>query len=192
MPGERRTLTSDGFRKKGRKRGLTMSLQTPGKIRELQTKLYVKAKQEQAGVLSLPEGTPRRFCVMPGVKSVGKPDAGNRHVRFDERGGETGRLPVGLGTALLLDSTNPGQGSLYARYRRRLLRRTPSDKPYCQQFLRQPSFSPDGNLLLMVRKGHRGARGAICILDLSPPHRSRRCNRSASEGAVHPGLPTEN
>jgi hypothetical protein len=22
----------------------------------------------------------------PGVKSVGKPDAGNRHVRFDERG----------------------------------------------------------------------------------------------------------
>ena len=42
---------------------------------------------------------------MPGVKSVGKPDAGNRHVRFDERGGETGRLPVGLGTALLLDST---------------------------------------------------------------------------------------
>src|SRR5260370_40719198 len=24
------------------------------------------------------------------LKSVGKPDAGNRHVRFDERGGETG------------------------------------------------------------------------------------------------------
>jgi hypothetical protein len=45
---------------------------------------------------------------MPGVKSVGKPDAGNRHVRFDERGGETGRLPVGLGTALLLDSTQLG------------------------------------------------------------------------------------
>jgi hypothetical protein len=28
----------------------------------------------------------------PGVKSVGKPDAGNRHVRFDERGRETGLL----------------------------------------------------------------------------------------------------
>ena len=27
-----------------------------------------------------------------GVKSVGKPDAGNRHVRFDERGRETGLL----------------------------------------------------------------------------------------------------
>jgi hypothetical protein len=28
----------------------------------------------------------------PGVKSVGKPDAGNRPVRFDERGRETGLL----------------------------------------------------------------------------------------------------
>src|SRR5216683_1548741 len=27
------------------------------------------------------------------VKPVGKPDAGNRHVRFDERGWETGRWP---------------------------------------------------------------------------------------------------
>src|ERR1035438_4631824 len=30
-------------------------------------------------------------CREPEVKSVGKPDAGNRHVRFDERGQETGR-----------------------------------------------------------------------------------------------------
>src|ERR1019366_4271864 len=36
------------------------------------------------------------------VKPVGKPDAGNPHVRFDERGGETDRLG---GTAPLLDST---------------------------------------------------------------------------------------
>jgi hypothetical protein len=28
----------------------------------------------------------------PDQKSVGKPDAGNRHVRFDERGRETGLL----------------------------------------------------------------------------------------------------
>jgi len=27
------------------------------------------------------------------VKPVGKPDAGNRHVRFDERGWETERWP---------------------------------------------------------------------------------------------------
>src|SRR3984893_17697613 len=29
------------------------------------------------------------------MKPVGKPDAGNPHVRFDERGGETERLPKG-------------------------------------------------------------------------------------------------
>ena len=37
------------------------------------------------------------------MKPVGKPDAGNPHVRFDERGGET--APAPLGTAPLLDST---------------------------------------------------------------------------------------
>src|SRR3954470_19721342 len=42
----------------------------------------------------------------PLVKSVGKPDARNEHVRFDERGRETGRPPVWLlGTAPFLDST---------------------------------------------------------------------------------------
>src|SRR5258708_18184705 len=42
----------------------------------------------------------------PLVKSVGKPDARNGHVRFDERGRETGRPAVWLlGTAPFLDST---------------------------------------------------------------------------------------
>ncbi len=36
------------------------------------------------------------------MKPVGKPDAGNPHVRFDERGRETGRHAA---TALVLDST---------------------------------------------------------------------------------------
>jgi hypothetical protein len=36
-------------------------------------------------------GKPWRNTVGLGVKPVGKPDAGNRHVRFDERGGETDR-----------------------------------------------------------------------------------------------------
>ena len=36
------------------------------------------------------------------MKPVGKPDAGNPHVRFDERGEEPGRLSD---TAPLLDST---------------------------------------------------------------------------------------
>jgi hypothetical protein len=56
-----------------------MSLETPIKIREFQRKLYAKAKQEPHAELRVPR-----------VKSVGKPDAGDRHVRFDERGRETG------------------------------------------------------------------------------------------------------
>ncbi len=39
------------------------------------------------------------------MKLVGKPDAGNRPVRFDERGGETGRCRMAQATAPLLDST---------------------------------------------------------------------------------------
>src|ERR1700746_1084941 len=59
-----------------------MSLTTPNKIRSLQRKLYCKAK-----------AAPERPVVCLAVKPVGKPDAGNRHVRFDERGWETGRWP---------------------------------------------------------------------------------------------------
>jgi transposase len=40
------------------------------------------------------------------TKSVGKPDAGNPHVRFDERGTETGLLLKRAATAPFLDSTN--------------------------------------------------------------------------------------
>ncbi len=39
------------------------------------------------------------------VKPVGKPDAGNRHVRFDERGGKTERRHTAEATASLLNST---------------------------------------------------------------------------------------
>jgi hypothetical protein len=39
------------------------------------------------------------------VKSVGKPDARNGHVRFDERGNGNHRLPVGPGQVLFLDFT---------------------------------------------------------------------------------------
>ena len=44
----------------------------------------------------------------PDMKSVGKPDAGNPHVRFDERGRETEPLAKRLNaTAPFLDSTIP-------------------------------------------------------------------------------------
>jgi hypothetical protein len=39
------------------------------------------------------------------VKPVGEPDAGDRHVRFDERGWETGRCRMAQVTAPILDST---------------------------------------------------------------------------------------
>jgi hypothetical protein len=42
------------------------------------------------------------------VTPVGKPDAGNQHVRFDERGRKTERALQGSATASVLDSTNFG------------------------------------------------------------------------------------
>jgi hypothetical protein len=39
------------------------------------------------------------------VKPVGEPDAGNRHVRFDERGWETERCRMAQAVARILDST---------------------------------------------------------------------------------------
>jgi hypothetical protein len=47
----------------------------------------------------------RLLSVYLAVKPVGKPDAGNRHVRFDERGWETGRCRMAQATAPILDST---------------------------------------------------------------------------------------
>jgi hypothetical protein len=55
------------------------------------------------------------------MKPVGKPDAGNPHVRFDERGRETEPLAMRLNaTAPFLDSTIFLNGySLHTRYTRR-------------------------------------------------------------------------
>jgi hypothetical protein len=39
------------------------------------------------------------------MKPVGEPDAGNPHVRFDERGWETERCHTAQATAPILDST---------------------------------------------------------------------------------------
>src|SRR3954469_22637472 len=47
----------------------------------------------------------RRAAVCRAVKPVGKPDAGNPHVRFDERGRETGCCRMAQATAPVLDST---------------------------------------------------------------------------------------
>jgi hypothetical protein len=60
-----------------------MSLKTPEKIRSLQRKLYVKVKAGYPAV-----------CLA--TKPVGEPDAGNPHVRFDEKGWETEPRYAGL------------------------------------------------------------------------------------------------
>src|SRR5260370_2606797 len=89
-----------------------MSMTTPIKMWELQIKLYRKAKNEKAsqGAVARHPSVPRGTGVwLSGrdsharangrrvrestMKPVGKPDAGNPHVRFDERG-------LGNGTAL--------------------------------------------------------------------------------------------
>ena len=71
-----------------------MNLATPERIRSLQRKLYCKAKADPLLAVGLT------------MKPVGKPDAGNPHVRFDERGRETGRCRTAQATAPFLDSTN--------------------------------------------------------------------------------------
>ena len=49
----------------------------------------------------------RLLSVYLAVKPVGEPDAGDRHVRFDERGWETERCQMAEATAPILDSTIP-------------------------------------------------------------------------------------
>src|SRR6516162_9444068 len=79
-----------------------MSLQTPTVIRTLQRKLYRKAKERK--LLHRRRLRPRLFSACLTMKPVGEPDAGDRHVRFDERGWETERCRMAQVTAPILDS----------------------------------------------------------------------------------------
>src|SRR5262245_44282382 len=79
-----------------------MSLQTPlttGAVRDccVEGRRGVTHRAEAARVDLLP--------VCPTVKPVGEPDALIGHVRFDERGWETGRCRMAEATAPILDST---------------------------------------------------------------------------------------
>ena len=87
---------------------------TPLSIRTLLKKLYPAAKTDAdlvlLGAFAIARcfgsaHRTRRAAVCRAVKPVGKPDAGNPHVRFDERGRETERCRMAQATAPVLDST---------------------------------------------------------------------------------------
>jgi len=59
----------------------------------------------------------RLLSVYLAVKPVGKPDAGDRRVRFDERGWETERCRMAQATAPILDSTKRDLAMAPARVR---------------------------------------------------------------------------
>src|SRR5262249_8833139 len=65
-------------------------------------KLYRKAKERK--LLHKRRLRPQLFSVCLTMKPVGEPDAGDRHVRFDERGWETERCRMAQVTAPILDS----------------------------------------------------------------------------------------
>ena len=72
-----------------------MSLQTPTTIRARQWKLIPQGEDtSRAGVSSRDTSIERPTIVGLAVKPIGKPSAGNRHARFDERGWETERWPL--------------------------------------------------------------------------------------------------
>src|SRR5690242_4511427 len=72
---------------------------------------------------------PRVDAVGLAMKSVGKPDAGNPHVRFDERGRETGRLQMAQATAPFLDSTQRANATFFSAWAAGAASARPSPRP---------------------------------------------------------------
>ena len=79
-----------------------MSLHTPSTTGPIRDCCVVRRRSE---ICRAKDARGLFLAVGPTVKPVGEPDAANRHVRFDERGGETERLPQAQATAPFLDST---------------------------------------------------------------------------------------
>ena len=82
------------------------------------------------------------------MNQVGEPDAGNPHVRFDERGLETGRKLPRQPSTLLND-----------RAAAQRLRQTPHLRLSCRH---QPGRPRHGDCIASVRKKARSAAGSIC------------------------------
>jgi len=74
----------------------------------------VKRLKEKVGAILVPGNKgawPDVRDQLNRILRVGKPDAGNPHVQFDERGGETERCRQAQATAPLLDSTGDVDGT---------------------------------------------------------------------------------
>src|SRR5215510_872504 len=89
-----------------------MSLRTPSKDRR-RPRLLCRGRRRDTYCANAACGWLLSVC--HSVKPVGKPNAGNRHVRFDERGWETGRCRMAQATAPILDSTTADEGSFDER-----------------------------------------------------------------------------
>src|SRR6266852_359183 len=98
MPGEPRALTSEVLTEEAKDQVIDDKSRNADKDPEV-SEAAVHESEAGAELPVYRGGDLRGLC----ENSVGKPDAGNRHVRFDERGRETGRI----GTAPFLDSTFP-------------------------------------------------------------------------------------
>jgi hypothetical protein len=83
----------------------TLPVQTAQGRRTWHEQIFEGAGVRRTRSVASSTRAPRANAVGLAMKSVGKPDAGNPHVRFDERGRETGRLHVAQATAPFLDST---------------------------------------------------------------------------------------
>ncbi len=83
----------------------TLPVQTAQGARTRHKPVLERSSLRRIGSVAPSMRAPRAYAVGLAMKPVGKPDAGNPHVRFDERGRETGRLQLAQATAPFLDST---------------------------------------------------------------------------------------
>ena len=93
-PAEQRALTFWHASEDGEVKVIGDEPETPATIRVRQWKLVPQGEDtSRARVPSRGASIERPTVVGLVVKPIGKPSAGNRHARFDERGWETGRWP---------------------------------------------------------------------------------------------------
>jgi hypothetical protein len=100
------------------------------------------------------------------MKPVGEPDAGKRHVRFDERGWETERCRMAQATAPILDSTESGHRADSGRLPQRC---NPGDCRHSPNGIMESGAEIDG-----LRNGRRASRRSCRVNVMSGSAHARR------------------